>query len=52
MRTQACTPAAAVDAYTSRTNPHLEGGAVLHVFWHYRPQDRIPLSLCYNDSAR
>lgn len=52
IRTQACTPAATVDAYTSRTYPNLEGGAVLHVFWHYGPQDRIPSLLCYNDSAR
>jgi hypothetical protein len=52
IRTQACTPTATLDAYTIRTHPNVEGGAVLYVFWHYLPQDRLPSSLCYSDNGR
>ena len=52
IRTQACTPTAALDPDQSRAYPNLEGGAMLHVFWRYLPQDRLPLSYCYNHSER
>jgi outer membrane protein OmpA-like peptidoglycan-associated protein len=48
IRAVACTPTAALDPYTSRTHPNLEGGAMLWVFWHYFPQDRFPPSFCDN----